>query len=247
MDMKCLKNLGVLLKEQTPHILTGTAVVGVVMTGISAAKAAPKAKEHLEKLENPTLTDKAKAVIPIFAPTFLVGAATIGCILGADHVNAKRYAALAGTYAVVKNQFDAHKDKITELFGADGAKKVEREIAKDDLVNKANEKTLVYMDEHQVLCKDSVIGLTFKSTMLDIQVAVNEINRQLAMDPYATATLADFYSWLDGELYERVPSIAEDIVWGNNYKCPTMDVCFDAEFGKDGKPFLTFSYDYCLR
>lgn len=117
MKSKTLKHVGAWCKEQLPIILSGAAVIGVVITGVLTAKAAVKAEKKLDQLEEPTTLDKVKAIAPIYAPSIVVGGATIACVLSANRANLKRYATLAGTCVFAESQLQAHKDKIVELFG----------------------------------------------------------------------------------------------------------------------------------
>ena len=55
-------------------------MIGVFATGICAAKATLKAKEEVEKLEEPTTFEKFKVAAPIYGPCVAIGGATVACI-----------------------------------------------------------------------------------------------------------------------------------------------------------------------
>lgn len=238
MELKMLKSLGALCKEQLPTILTGAAVIGVFVTGICAAKASPKAKEEIEKIENPTALDKAKVLIPTYGPTVAVGGVTVACILSANRISVKRYAALAGTCAIAKTQLQEHKDKVLEMFGKEKAVSVEKEIAKDQATKKTPVDGMIYACDELITCKDLVTGMVFKSSMVRIQAAANNVNAMVLME--GTADLGDFYSYLE----QDYPAITTRVKWHCSSRTPMMQVEFGAEISEHGLPYLTFTYDY---
>lgn len=235
MELKFLKSLGALCKEQLPTILSGAAVIGVFVTGICAAKASLKAKEEVDQLETPTTLDKVKTVAPIYGPTVAVGSVTVACILGANHISVKRYAALAGTCAIAKSQLQEHKDKVLEMFGKEKAESIEQEIAKDQVSKKTN--GLICASDELVTCKDLVTGMVFKSSMVRIQAAANNVNTLVLLD--GAAGLTDFYDQLD----EEHTPIMEKVRWYCDSRTPMMQVEFGAEISEHGLPYLTFTYE----
>ncbi len=235
MELKFLKSLGALCKEQLPTILSGAAVIGVFVTGICAAKASLKAKEEVDQLETPTTLDKVKTVAPIYGPTVAVGSVTVACILGANHISVKRYAALAGTCAIAKSQLQEHKDKVLEMFGKEKAESIEQEIAKDQVSKKTN--GLICASDELVTCKDLVTGMVFKSSMVRIQAAANNVNTLVLLD--GAAGLTDFYDQLD----EEHTPIMEKVRWHCDSRTPMMQVEFGAEISEHGLPYLTFTYE----
>lgn len=235
MELKFLKSLGALCKEQLPTILSGAAVIGVFVTGICAAKASLKAKEEVDQLETPTTLDKVKTVAPIYGPTVAVGSVTVACILGANHISVKRYAALAGTCAIAKSQLQEHKDKVLEMFGKEKAESIEQEIAKDQVSKKTN--GLICASDELVTCKDLVTGMVFKSSMVRIQAAANNVNTLVLLD--GAAGLTDFHDQLD----EEHTPIMEKVRWHCDSRTPMMQVEFGAEISEHGLPYLTFTYE----
>lgn len=237
MKLKMLKSLGALCKEQLPTILTEAAVIGVFATGICAAKASLKAKEEVEKLKEPTTFDKVKAMVPAYGPTIAVGGVTVACILSANRISVKRYAALAGTCAIAKTQLQEHKDKVLEMFGKEKAASIEQEIAKDQVAKKAPNSLICASDE-LVTCKDLVTGMVFKSSMVRIQAAANNVNTLVLLG--GAAGLRDFYDQLD----EEYTPIMEKVKWHCDSRTPMMQIEFGAEISEHGLPYLTFTYEY---
>ena len=107
------KLVGRTLQKNSPTILTGLAVAGVVTTVVMAVKATPKALEILDQervmredyserwlvpVEKITKKDIVKLTWKCYLPSFLMGGATIAAIIAANSINLRRNAALSGLY-----------------------------------------------------------------------------------------------------------------------------------------------------
>ena len=86
-----LKRFSHAIVKNSPKILTGCAVSGVIGTVIFAVKATPKAQIVLEEKrreyegEMPWY-EQAKAVVPVYIPTLANGGVTIGSMIGATAI-----------------------------------------------------------------------------------------------------------------------------------------------------------------
>jgi hypothetical protein len=91
------------LKQFSPRILSGAAIVGVAATAIQSAKDTPKALKRLEKAKAEgrelKFVDKAIIMAPAYIPTICVGLGTIGCIAGGIILSEKYKGALAAVAA----------------------------------------------------------------------------------------------------------------------------------------------------
>ena len=119
MDFKAL------WQDKGASILTGLGVVGVFSTAVMAAKDTPKALEILKEKEDYkvekygyhlTRFEKALAMAPAYIPAILMGTATAGCILGANHVNKQNQATLIAAYTYLHSEYDCYKRKVKYLF-----------------------------------------------------------------------------------------------------------------------------------
>ncbi len=126
--------------DNSPSILTGIGVVGVVSTAVVTAKLTPKALDILEERErfkqeeygeSLTAFEKVLAVTPTYMPAILMGLATCSCILGANHINQTRQASLATAYTYLDSLFKEYRCKVKEVYGEDGEKKIVEEMQKD--------------------------------------------------------------------------------------------------------------------
>lgn len=155
----CYK-VGKYINKNSANILTGLGMAGVVTTAVLAVKETPKAMKLLEDREkikmekyNESLTklEKALVVAPVYFPAILMGATTMSCIYGANHINKKQQAILTGAYSYLSSCYDDYRDKVKELYGEDADKKVKEEIAKDiyfETTGEEREDTNLYFDEY---------------------------------------------------------------------------------------------------
>lgn len=135
-----LTRTGDICKKNAPSIMTGLGVVGFVATVVVACQETPRAMELMEEeRQKQEMTDetgmKAKAkmvvaVAPAYFPAIGIGAATIGCIVGANYVNLKRNAALATACSISAKAFTDYKDEVAQKIGDKGVTEVKDALAK---------------------------------------------------------------------------------------------------------------------
>lgn len=188
-----------LCKENGASILSGLGVVGVVGTAVLAAKATPKAicllaKKEMYKQENYgerlTRFEKALAMAPAYIPAILMGTATAGCILGANHINQNKQAALMAAYMCLDSEYKAYQQKTKDIFGEAGEKKVREELEKDKFIHDkfgtVDEKRLFY---------DEFSDRYFEMSLYELQVATYEFNR--LYNHLGEMALNEFYDFIN--------------------------------------------------
>lgn len=135
--------VGFKFKKHSPEILLVTGVVGVVTSAVMACKATTKVNDILDEAkqmidnvhtiaENPekgyTEEEKNKALTityaktglelaKVYAPSVLLGMASITCILASHNIISNRNVALAAAYASVDNSFKEYRNRVVERFG----------------------------------------------------------------------------------------------------------------------------------
>lgn len=190
-----LKNV---LTKNSPTILTGVSVAGLISTTILAVKATPKAlaiieiendARRLSGLGNSYLTKSeiVKATWKCYIPTAIMGGATIACIVGGNNVNLRRNAALASMYSLTEASLKEYQAKVVEVIGEGKATKIKDEI-KQDRINRNpqvdNEVTITERGEQ--LCYDSISGRYFTSDIEQIRRVQNDLNRSLLSDMWCS-------------------------------------------------------------
>ena len=191
---KLLRQTNLFVKRHGSTILTCVGSVGVVATAVMTSKATPKAARLLEdtkkkKGEKLTKLEKVKVTAHVYIPTILVGASTIACIFGANVLNKRQQAGLMSAYALIDNSFKEYKSKVKELYGEEGFKNIQNELAKD----KYEDDTKI--DDGKQLFYDEFSGRYFESTMEQVLTAEYELNRMLSID--SGLYLNEFYDLLD--------------------------------------------------
>jgi len=145
---RTLNKVGFKLKKHSPEIMVGAGIVGVVTAGVMACKATTKASSIVDKLnedldaihnatEHPELIDggyteedhqKDLAIayvqagvkfVKLYAPSVILGAASIGCIVYSHKILKGRNVALAAAYAGLDKSYKQYRDRVVERFGKD--------------------------------------------------------------------------------------------------------------------------------
>lgn len=167
--------------ENGMNILTGLGVVGVATTAVLAAKATPKALELLEEKdrfkqeeygESLTKFEKVLAMAPAYIPAVLTGLATMSCIVGMNRVSYTKQASLISAYTYLNSSYEEYRRKVKEVFGEEGAIKVDEELEKEmELFNQ-------YGSLHEPhLFYDELSKRYFEMSMYEIKEAEYKINR----------------------------------------------------------------------
>ena len=242
---KFTKNLGGLISKNSPHILTGLGCAGVVSTAILAAKASPKAIAILEdeaeyrkrkKITPMSKIDKLKLTWKCYVPTGVVGATTIGCVIGANTVHTKRNAALASLYVLSESTFREYKSKVVQEIGKPRETKVRDEIAKDHIANNPPQAgSVIFTGSGDVLCCDKLGERYFYSSYETIRQKVNDLNFRLRHE--MRFNLNEFY-------YEMnlAPTRLGDMMEFNIEK-GQIDPTYSTQLTEEGKPCLVIDMD----
>lgn len=146
-------------------ILTCVGAAGVIATAIFTAKETPKALALLKqaeknKGEDLTNVEKVKVAAPAYIPAIAVGASTIACIFGANILNKRTQAVLAGAYPLLDSTYKEYKKKVNELYGEDADTRVQTELAKEHI-----DEVEEFKEENEELIFDMTTMRFFNSTI----------------------------------------------------------------------------------
>lgn len=162
------------LKKHSPTILTCVGAAGVIATAVTAVAATPKAMALLkdkesEKGEKLTKLEVVKTAGPVYIPSALICASTLGCIFGANMLNKKHQAALTSAYALLDSSFKEYRNAVKSVYGEEGEQQVIHKIAE--------QKELEPSDEFgKVAVFDNFSLRTISANLDDIAKAKAEIN-----------------------------------------------------------------------
>lgn len=140
------------VRKHSPEILAGVGVVGVIASTVMACKATTKlsyileeSKDQLDQIKtvavDPAYADKyseddAKKdttityvqtgvkVAKLYAPSVILCAGSLGCLLASNNILKKRNAALSAAYMTVDKSFKEYRKRVADRFGEE----VEKEI-----------------------------------------------------------------------------------------------------------------------
>lgn len=193
---KVSKDVGNVLSKNSPTILTGLGVAGLITTTFMAVRATPKAMQILEndmqwRKANPGMPellqiskfDIIKLTYKCYIPTVIMGTATIACIIGANSINLRRNAALASVFSITETALKEYQSKVIETFGEKKAQGIKDEIAKDKIKNnppKVSE--IIITGKGETLCYEALSGRYFKSDIEKIKRTLNELSRTMLSD-----------------------------------------------------------------
>lgn len=182
------------LKKESPTILTGLGVAGVVITAVVTARSTVKAVKRIEEAEEQkgeklTTKEVVKVAGPAYIPAVIAGAVTITFIVSANEINKKRQQALIEAYTALNESYQEYRDKVKEEYGEEVDEKVREEIARDKKVPEQehhSSNALLFFDEHS--------NRYFWKTMAEVNEAEYHLNRNFALRGYAE--LNEFYEFL---------------------------------------------------
>lgn len=137
-----------LMQKYSPEILTGLGIAAGATSAFLACRATLKvndilnehdrvvsdieeAETHEEYSEQDSKTDRIKLklqtggkLVRLYAPSLMLGAASVGCILGGKHILTKRNAALAAAYTVVEGTLNDYRKRVVDQFGEEKDKEL---------------------------------------------------------------------------------------------------------------------------
>ena len=137
--MNTVQSLRNTVSKNSPMILTGLGVAGLVTTTVMAVKATPKALElinderHSRADEDETFIygdtpipkmDLIKLTWKCYIPTAIMGGLTVVCIISANSISTKRNAAIAGLYSLTEKSLKEYQTKVVEVVGENKAKEI---------------------------------------------------------------------------------------------------------------------------
>ena len=197
--MNFMKSASRFLKKNGGTILAIGASVGVVLTAIETGKASTKAQKLIEKntiaidCENYgpsayTTEQKVKDCWKLYLPAAALGAGTIACILGSNALNKKQIASLTAGYMALGKAYQEYRREVAQHIGAEH----EKEIYKD--AQSVLKKPTPDMVEDKLLCYEPISKRYFHTTEAALLEAFYSLNRDFALNGYAS--MNDLYNYL---------------------------------------------------
>lgn len=159
--MKTYKKVELKAIKHSPEILAGVGVVGVVGSLVMACKATTKlsdildeSKEQLDKIKevaaDPVYEEKysqddakkdttityvqtAMKITKLYAPSVILCASSLGCLLASNNILKKRNAALSAAYMTVDKSFKEYRKRVADRFGEEVEKEIRYNIKAEEI------------------------------------------------------------------------------------------------------------------
>ena len=165
--MKTYKKVELKAIKHSPEILAGVGVVGVVGSLVMACKATTKlsdiledSKEQLDKIKevaaDPAYEEKysqddakkdttityvqtAMKVTKLYAPSVILCASSLGCLLASNNILKKRNAALSAAYMTIDKSFKEYRKRVSDRFGEEIEKEIRYNIKAEEVITSVDE------------------------------------------------------------------------------------------------------------
>lgn len=238
MDIQHILNVSKhFIKKNSPTILTGMAIAGVVTVAVSAVKDTHVAdrKIKIAKISNGrelSKTETVKTVLPCYIPTGLSVVATLACIGGALKTGNAKTAAYASAYTMAQEAAKNYRTQVERILSEKDIEKLNNAVA-DDAMAKSDAKPIV-VGSGKVLCFDQFSGRYFESDMQSLREIQNDLNEQLLTDMWVSVN--EYYDKLKLEPINA----GEELGWNPDYK---VKLQYSSRLSEDGRPCLVVSFD----
>lgn len=236
---KATKELGKLISKNSPTILTGVSVAGLVTTTVMAVRATPKACRLIDEWEYkngfPKKMDVVKITWKCYVPAVIMGSVTIACMISANSINLRRYAALASVYSLSEAALKEYQAKVVETIGAGKERQIKDEIAKDKVMNNPpKDGEVILTGKGDTLCLEWLSGRYFRSNIDKIKKAENDLYADLLQDDFISVN--DVYYALG----LANTGLGDEMGWKVDDGKFAFD--FSSQLTPDGEPCLVVNY-----
>lgn len=233
------------ISQNSPEILIGMGLAGMLSSTVLACKATPKVHEMIEKekeirhLESePELTklEVVKMAWRPYVPAAIGYGISAACILGANSINSKRNATLLTAYKIGEKALSEYKDAVVEVIGEEKEKEVRDKVSERRLKEKQPiQNEVVFTGKGDSLCYDTISGRYFRCDVDKINKAVNDLNFTMLNDMYVSVN----------DLYDLIglSCVAAGHEMGWNIDDGKVEIYYSAQITDDGEPCIVLNYD----
>lgn len=236
------KTLALTIQKNSPVILTGVAVTGVITTAVLASRASYVAALKIESEESHTGTaenymkrikERFPYVWKLYIPATLSGASTIACIIAAHSIHNRRAAALASAYSLADKALKEYQDKVGSELGEKTKDKIADLVTEDKAKSVTDVSTAVKTGHGSTLCFDTMSSRYFLSSIEHVKRAEIEINRKLMLSMFSS--LSEFYD----ELGLDHTKLSDDMGWEPDNM---LKIRYTSMLTDDGTPVMVVDY-----
>lgn len=242
-----ISTVGLSINRNSPSILIGLGLSGLVGSIFLAVKATPRAIEILEGEayrqfkdhggpEDLDIKTKIELVWPVYLPTASTATMAIFAVLLGNKIHLRRAAALASIYTITENALKSYQEKVLEVVGKNKAAQIQGEVEEEELKNNPpTEENTHNVGGGRELCYETLTGRYFWSDAEKIRAAVNVFNHDLLTEN--VKTLNEFFYDIGLPQVE----IAEKLGWDVSEEL--MEIFINARVSDaNEKPCLVIHY-----
>lgn len=231
--------------QNSPALLTGVGVAGVITTAYLTGKASFRAAEILREDEEDrkqaavlgaSRKEQFKMLWTLYIPAVAAGTFTCGAVVMANRIGTRRLATMAAAFAVTERAYDEYKEKVVEQIGEAKEKKVRTEIRKDRMTSDSSDGKTIYVagDGGDHLVYEQYMGHYTRSSMEGLNSLRNEMNERLLHADYVS--LSDWYNALG------IPSTPATDALGWRSDGGLIELEIDTTMSDKGVPCLAFDF-----
>lgn len=229
------------LSKNSPAILMGLSLAGVLTTAWFTHKAAQKSLLQLQAAEGEgeELTAKRKVELTWvnYIPPVLSCGATIAFIIAGNSIHNKRQAALITAVTLGETAFSEYREKMQATLGTGKEKKARDEIVQTKVSeaekNGKFDGLVLKPDSQDQYVWDMYSSRPFVSSVEKLNKAANEIARNCINHDYAT--LNQFYSAIGLEGIQP----GDDLGWSNSMP---LEIDLSNAVVRDGKGLIAINF-----
>lgn len=237
--MSVIDNVKEYVTNNSPAILTGLGVAGIVSTAYLSARSGYQhgfkdAKRNDDYLEDTTMAEKIKLSWTFYIPPAIVVTLATASVIASHGIHTRRNAALVGLYSVTERAFAEYKEKVLSTVGKSKEQTIRDEVTKDALdANPVTKSEVFITGAGDVLCFDRYTSRYFESSQEKIRKAQNDVNSKALNEMYASHN--DFYR----EVGLPITGLGEEVGWRSDH---LLDIDFSSHLADDGRPCLAIDY-----
>lgn len=202
--MKLTKTYARFLRKHGGTLLAIGASVGVVLTAIETGKATIKAEKLVElnkDVPEYDMKEKVKDCWHFYIPAAVLGAGTIGCIIGSNMLSRKEIASLSAAYVALGKSYQQYRRQVAERIGSEA----EADILEKSKVEEPAE------EDKQLLCYEPFSNRYFHATEAELYDAFYQTNRDFSLN--GEVSINNLYSYLG---LDYLPE-KDDVGWCSDY------------------------------
>lgn len=228
------------IQNNGPALCSATAIVATTTSLVLTAKGTIKAYEILEENKadggkDPEPVEVAKLIWKEYIPAAVTFSIAVIAVIGINKSYNRQIAGVVSAAAVSEQLMREYLTRVEDRLTSDDLQEIRDEMAQEHVTNETPKNSeVIFVGDGDALFRDGISGRYFMSTKNEVEANINEFNRLINSQGYATLT--DLYELLGLEQ----TNISDDLGW--SAERGLLNVHFGAAMTADGRPCLELSF-----